>query len=149
MRGCHSKKQGGSPIHTVNSTLIISIIAATLAVASPNSSQAAPMSPALGGVLLTEQLGQSLPTIQVRRRGGNGAGIAAGIIGGIIAGSIIASQRPYYSYDYGYYHYPPYGYYGPYPNRDQAIAYCMQRFRSYDPFSMTYLGYDGYRHPCP
>jgi hypothetical protein len=32
---------------------------------------------------------------------------------------------------------------------DGAIAYCMQRFKSYDPRSGTYLGYDGYRHPCP
>ena len=30
-----------------------------------------------------------------------------------------------------------------------AVAYCMQRFRSYDPASGTYLGYDGQRHPCP
>jgi BA14K-like protein len=28
-------------------------------------------------------------------------------------------------------------------------AYCAQRFRSYDPASGTYLGYDGLRHPCP
>ncbi|MDD1534162.1 MULTISPECIES: BA14K family protein [unclassified Bradyrhizobium] len=28
-------------------------------------------------------------------------------------------------------------------------AYCSQRFRSYDPGSGTYLGYDGQRHPCP
>ena len=28
-------------------------------------------------------------------------------------------------------------------------AYCAQRFRSYDPGSGTYLGYDGLRHPCP
>jgi hypothetical protein len=28
-------------------------------------------------------------------------------------------------------------------------AYCQQRFRSYDPASGTYLGYDGLRHPCP
>jgi hypothetical protein len=28
-------------------------------------------------------------------------------------------------------------------------AYCSQRFRSYDPASGTYLGYDGLRHPCP
>jgi hypothetical protein len=27
--------------------------------------------------------------------------------------------------------------------------YCRQRFRSYDPRSGTYLGYDGMRHPCP
>jgi hypothetical protein len=25
----------------------------------------------------------------------------------------------------------------------------MQRYRSYDPNSGTYLGNDGYRHPCP
>jgi hypothetical protein len=31
----------------------------------------------------------------------------------------------------------------------EAIAYCMQRFKSYDPGSGTYLGYDGLRHPCP
>ena len=28
-------------------------------------------------------------------------------------------------------------------------AYCVQRFKSYDPASGTYLGYDGQRHPCP
>jgi hypothetical protein len=28
-------------------------------------------------------------------------------------------------------------------------AYCAQRYRSYDPASGTYLGYDGLRHPCP
>jgi hypothetical protein len=30
-----------------------------------------------------------------------------------------------------------------------AIASCAQRFRSYDPGSQTYLGYDGIRHSCP
>jgi hypothetical protein len=25
----------------------------------------------------------------------------------------------------------------------------MQTYRSYDPQSGTYLGYDGVRHPCP
>ena len=29
------------------------------------------------------------------------------------------------------------------------VAYCMQRYRSYDPGSGTFLGYDGQRHPCP
>ena len=32
---------------------------------------------------------------------------------------------------------------------DDAVAYCMQTYRSYDPRSGTYLGTDGYRHPCP
>ena len=27
-------------------------------------------------------------------------------------------------------------------------AYCAQRYRSYDPASNTYLGYDGWRHTC-
>jgi hypothetical protein len=30
-----------------------------------------------------------------------------------------------------------------------AVRNCMQRFRSYDSGSGTYLGYDGNRHPCP
>lgn len=30
-----------------------------------------------------------------------------------------------------------------------AVAYCSQRFKSYDPASGTYLGYDGNRHACP
>ncbi|MGZ5866799.1 MAG: BA14K family protein [Xanthobacteraceae bacterium] len=25
----------------------------------------------------------------------------------------------------------------------------MQRYRSYDPASQTFLGFDGLRHPCP
>jgi len=25
---------------------------------------------------------------------------------------------------------------------------CAQRYRSYDPVSGTFLGYDGHRHPC-
>lgn len=28
-------------------------------------------------------------------------------------------------------------------------AYCANRYRSYDPASGTYLGYDGNRHACP
>src|SRR4029077_14857604 len=27
-------------------------------------------------------------------------------------------------------------------------SYCAQRYRSYDPASGTYLGFDGMRHPC-
>lgn len=28
-------------------------------------------------------------------------------------------------------------------------SYCAQRYRSYDPASGSYLGFDGLRHPCP
>jgi hypothetical protein len=73
-------------------------------------------------------------------------------------------RYPYYGYGYGYYddYWPywgwgiavgalaaaDYGYYDEYAY-DSAVAYCIRRFKSYDPVSRTYLGYDGYRHSCP
>jgi len=33
--------------------------------------------------------------------------------------------------------------------RGSSAQECVQRFKSYDPDSGTYLGYDGHRHPCP
>ena len=49
----------------------------------------------------------------------------------------------------GYYDYTQGPFYGFGYSADAPEAYCMRRFRSYDPNSGTYLGYDGYRHPCP
>jgi hypothetical protein len=73
--------------------------------------------------------------------GGWGYG-AAGFAAGALLGSALA-PRPYY---YG----PPAYAYEPGPGYpDDAEAYCEQRFRSYDPASGTYAGYDGRRHPCP
>jgi BA14K-like protein len=83
----------------------------------------------------------NIETVRWRGRGwrdGNGAGVGAAIVGGAILGGLLAA--PYYGYD-GPYYGPGYG--------GNAVAYCMQRFKSYDPGSGTYLGYDGYRHPCP
>ena len=67
--------------------------------------------------------------------------------------------RSRYSIDYGTtpgYNYSPSGYnsrsYAPSTSSSYAAgdpSYCKQRFRSYDPASGTYLGYDGRRHPCP
>ncbi|MDP2295655.1 MAG: BA14K family protein [Pseudolabrys sp.] len=77
-----------------------------------------------------------------------GGAVIGGLAAGAILGGIIASQqRPYYgSYGpYGGYAAAP-GYYG---RGGDADAYCFSRFKSYDPRSGTYLGYDGYRHPCP
>jgi BA14K-like protein len=87
----------------------------------------------------------------VQWRGGGwgwGPAIAGGIIGGaIVGGALAAPYGPGY-YGPGYYGAPPPPLaYGPPP--DDAIAYCMQRFRSFDPNSGTYLGFDGNRHPCP
>lgn len=78
----------------------------------------------------------------LRGRGGRGwgRGIGPGLLGGAIIGGMLAAPGyygpgPYYDYDPGY--------------GGDAVAYCMQRFKSYDPRSGTYLGYDGLRHPCP
>jgi MFS family permease len=82
-----------------------------------------------------------------RHWGAAGAGFAAGaLIGGALA-------APHYRYGYGYGpYYGPYAYGGAYaavPTYSSDDAYCSRRFKSYDPSSGTYLGYDGERHPCP
>jgi hypothetical protein len=76
---------------------------------------------------------------------------------GILGGAAIAASGPYgygYGYGPGYAYAPGYDYapgYGAEPGYTggEDPAYCQQRFRSYDPRSGTYLGYDGLRHPCP
>jgi hypothetical protein len=76
-----------------------------------------------------------------RRGWGYGRGLAAGaLVGGAVAGS-------------AYYYGNTYGAAPVYADPDQTgsvddVAYCVQRFRSYDRASGTYLGYDGLRHPC-
>jgi len=74
--------------------------------------------------------------------------------GGFVAGALLGSALTAPRY-YGYYGGSPY-YYGGGPYYSDVYAaspdseeYCMQRFRSYDPRSGTYMGYDGQRHPCP
>jgi hypothetical protein len=94
------------------------------------------------------------PVTQVRW--GWGWGVGAGVAAGALIGAGIAASRPYYYDPYYYgpaYYGPPVVYgappaYGPPPEGD-AVAYCMQRYKSYDPGSGTFLGYDGLRHPCP
>jgi BA14K-like protein len=90
-------------------------------------------------------------------RGGFGPGVAAGLIAGSVIGAGAYGWPGYYD-DYAngpdYYDYGPSQVY----NGDSYAAmtdapvadsnYCAQRYRSYDPGSGTYLGYDGLRHPC-
>ncbi len=65
-----------------------------------------------------------------RRDYGTGAAVLGGLAAGAIVGGAIANSQAR-------------------ANTNDAVAYCSQRFRSYDPASGTYLGYDGNRHPCP
>lgn len=71
-------------------------------------------------------------------RGGNGGAVAAGVIGGLALGAVIAGAAAA----------PPAAYYAPPPPPGDWYAYCASKYRSFDPASGTYLGYDGLRHPC-
>jgi hypothetical protein len=125
--------------------LAVSAIFATSAVVLTGAANAAP----IGGPLAIIKAVPSITAVQWRGGGwGWGPAIAGGIIGGaIVGGALAAPYGPGY-YGPGYYGAPPPPVaYGPPPG--DAIAYCMQRFRSFDPSSGTYLGNDGNRHPCP
>jgi hypothetical protein len=100
---------------------------------------AAPLAGAVSKVLAPQaQSGDNSLLVQVQHRrggwrgghhhgGGNGGAVAAGVIGGLMLGAIIANEA----------------------QRNRGVDYCIQRYRSYDPNSMTYLGRDGRRHSCP
>lgn len=100
--------------------------------------------------------------IQVRNSGRAAAAAMIGIIGGIVASQALAPRYYYYGPPAYYYPSPPVVYYPPpaprvyypppaptvYYYNDPAIAYCIRRFKSYDIYSRTYLGYDHRRHYC-
>jgi hypothetical protein len=78
--------------------------------------------------------------------------------GAVIGGAIAANNA--YAYYGGPAYYDQPAYYDDQYVDDGVVAvvpapvgedagYCAQRYRSYDPASATYLGFDGLRHPCP
>jgi hypothetical protein len=95
-------------------------------------------------------------------RGGYGNRGGGGFFPGAVAGAVIGGALASNAYYGGPGYYAP-GYYddqydndgpvavvqGPGGGGDDTVAYCMQTYRSYDPRSGTYVGYDGLRHPCP
>src|SRR5262245_38423151 len=118
--------------------------------ATPTTVSATPLTPALALKNAAKDTG-TVETVRYwghRGWGWGGPFVAGAIIGGALAAPYYYGPRYYYpapAYDAPY---PP-GAYGPPPGGDDAIAYCQQRFRSYDPGTGTYLGFDGARHPCP
>lgn len=61
-----------------------------------------------------------------------GIGIAAGV-GGFLLGTALAQPRTVYIQENG---------------GSWHVRRCLNRYQSYDPYSDTYVGYDGYRHRC-
>ncbi len=115
---------------------------------------------------------------QYRPRWGWGPGwdygpgaVAAGVIGGTVAAVTSPLWAPgYYDYAPGYAYGPAYaapGYYDYSPGYTYApapapstmvmqggpdsgtVASCEARFRSYNPSTGIYMGFDGQQHPCP
>jgi hypothetical protein len=81
------------------------------------------------------------------------------VAAGAVIGGAIAANDAYAYYDGPAYYDAP-AYYDDQYVDDGAVAVvpvpvgedtgsCAQRYRSYDPASGTYLGFDGLRHPCP
>jgi|SRR5690349_5648058 len=141
---------------TIRKFLLVSVAAAgTLALAG-----AASAAPGTGAFAIRNAAPQTVDTVRWGggwhgghwHGGGWGWGVGAGIATGALIGSALAA--PYYYggyYPYGGYYGGDPGYYAePYEGGgDDGTAYCMQRFRTYDPRSGTYMGNDGRRHPCP
>ncbi len=100
--------------------------------------------PASHALVLKNAVPSAVESVRWRRGWGWG-GFAAGVaIGSGLAAPYYYGYGPYYPY------YPaPYPYYAPPYGDPDAVGYCAQRYRSYDPRSGTYLGFDGRRHPCP
>jgi hypothetical protein len=137
-------------MNLLKSFAITAITASLPLVASPAG--AAPLSQSLALTTASAATTQT-ETVQWRRgwRGGywrGGRWIGPAVAGAIIGGALTAGA--YGPYGYGYYG-GPYAYdpgYAVVPGGGD-VAYCQQRFRSYDVRTGTYLGYDGLRHPCP
>ena len=141
----------------------------TLAIAMPLQ-EAAAQDP-VGGALLGGAAGAILGGAL-----GGGRGAAAGAIIGGASGAIIGSQGQARAGGYSWYNGgcyvqepggwvavsprycgvaeyapppPPEPVYSEAPAPGDAVAYCMQKYRSYDPASGTFMGFDGIRRPCP
>jgi hypothetical protein len=144
-------------LRTLGATALLS-----LALAMP--AQQAPAQDALGGAIFGGAAGAIIGGVA---GGGRGAAIGAAI--GATTGAIIGAEGErrrggYYYWRNGCYIQRPDGvwirvspgYCGPVayevpppPPPGDPVAYCMQRYRSYDPVTQTYMGYDGIRRPCP
>ena len=131
------------------------LTAVVVAAAIASSASVATAMPFVDGPAIKNAAPASIESVRWGH-GGWGWGVGAGLAAGAIIGGALVAPRYYYGP--GPYYYGPGPYYGPAPvyadpgygdPGSDPVAYCTSRFRSYDPRSGTYLGYDGQRHPCP
>ncbi len=121
-------------------------VAAVLAAGVATASDVASATPFADALAIKKAAGTDVEKVWGR---GFGWGFGAGFLGGALLGGALAAPYYYGPYYYGPAYYPPA--YGPgyYPAPAGDPSYCARRYRSYDPATGTYLGYDGVRHPCP
>ncbi len=143
------------------------VVAALMTAAMPLLVAPAGAAPLSSPMALKDAAASPIENVQWRRGWGWGRGgwVGPAVAGAIIGGAIVGATRPYGYYG-GYGPYDGYAYAPGYAGSGYAgysggyvaapaygggddVAYCQQRFRSYDARSGTYLGYDGMRHPCP
>ena len=87
----------------------------------------------------------ALGTNQAEAKCKFGCGLAIGLGAGFVASSL--AHNGYYGHGHGH------GYYGyrrhaGWVGSNAWINYCFSKYKSFDPYTGTYLGYDGYRHYC-
>lgn len=105
------------------------------------------------------------PHYEHRRKRDKSDAIAAGVIGlaagAIIAGALAQSNTPTYAAPAPRVYYPPQPAYNAYPAAPAKVKYrgaqpwsqawynyCTQKYRSFNPKTGTYRGYDGANHFC-
>ena len=118
----------------------------------------------LAGALALGSLAATTATAEAANFNRGGA-VAAGAVFGFALGALAANSYYYYpNYYYGprqlYPQYPSYAYraypaypayaYRTYPAYagNGHVAWCESTYRSYNPATDTYTGYDGYLHRC-
>ena len=135
----------------VSKLLTASFGFSTLALAAilmPSQASAAPAGTGLSSLGSIDS--QRAQPVQWRGRGygyrggygygrGNGGAVAAGVIGGLALGAVIAGAAAVP---------PPVAYAPAYGGGGDWLAYCSSKYRSFNPATGLYLGYDGQYHPC-
>jgi len=127
---------------------------ALAAILAPSQASAAPAGAGLSSLGSVES--QLVQQVRWRGRGGyyggrgygyrghgyrgyrNGGAVAAGVIGGLALGAAIAGAAAP----------PPVAYAPAYGGGGDWLAYCSSKYRSFNPATGLYLGYDGQYHPC-